>query len=376
MRLNRPPGVASNPEPAGGRRAGAGVVRVLSVTAAAVAVCAMGALPAMASSAHTTKHSSKTRVSIPKTAYTHTDVKLSATVTGGKTPTGTVTFWLGTKKLCHGTLSKGKTSCEYKFADPAKKTITGKYSGNSTHKTSSGTATITVTNKPTTTPPPPTEYATTTTITYPALDEPVTEQAGTVVTLTATVASVGGGAVPTGTVSFAPWNFPGPYPSYEVCTATLVDGTGSCTVDPPIGTWGFSQFEATYSGDATHTGSNSGDGDNKLITPDNTTTTVGPATAAAGSVTLNATIVPYTDGAPPFNILAGESETGGDLVSFTIGGATVTGCGAVPMTWNGTVNVAACPTTLAAGTYTIQAAYSGDEYTNPSTSLAVTLTVS
>jgi hypothetical protein len=373
MRLNRPPGVASNPEPAGGHRAGAGVVRMLSVTAAAVALCAMGALPAMASSAHTTKHSSKTTVSIPKTAYTHTDVKLSATVKGGKTPTGTVTFWLGTKKLCHGTLSKGKTSCTYKFADPATKTITGKYSGNSTHKASSGTATIKVTNKPT---PPPTEYGTTTLITYPALDEPVTEQAGTVVTLTATVASVGGGAVPTGTVSFAPWNFPGPYPSYEVCTATLVDGTASCPVDPPIGTWGFSQFEATYSGDATHTGSNSGHGDNKLITPDNTTTTVGPATAAAGSVTLNATIVPYTDGAPPFNILAGDSETGGDLVPFSIGGTTVTGCGAVAMTWNGTVNVAACPTTLAAGTYTIEATYSGDEYTNTSTSLPVTLTVS
>ncbi len=51
MRLNRPPGVASNPEPAGGHRTGAGVVRVLSVTAAAGAVCAMSALPAMASPA-------------------------------------------------------------------------------------------------------------------------------------------------------------------------------------------------------------------------------------------------------------------------------------------------------------------------------------
>jgi flagellar hook assembly protein FlgD len=54
----------------------------------------------------------------------------------------------------------------------------------------------------------------------------------------------------------------------------------------------------------------------------------------------------------------------------------VAGCGAVAMTWNGTNNVAACTTTLAAGTYTIEAAYSGDEYTNPSTSTAVTLTVS
>jgi hypothetical protein len=381
MRLNRPPGVASNPEPAGGHRAGAGIVRALSVSALAAAACALSVLPASAATAHAAKHSSKTSVSAnPKKADTHAAVKLSATVTSsGKTPTGTVTFWFGARKLCHGTLSRGKTSCDAKFSDPSKKTITGKYSGNSTHKASSGTTTVTIvspTPPPPPPPPPPTKHATTTTITYPALDEPVTAQAGTVVTLTAKVASVGGGAVPTGTVSFAPWNFAGPYAGYDVCTATLVDGTGSCTVDPPTDTWGFIQFEATYSGNATHTGSNSGHGDNKLITPDNTTTTVGPATAAAGTVTLNATIVPYTDGGPIFNILAGESETGGDLVAFTIGGTTVTGCAAVPMTWNGTNNVAACMTTLAAGGYTIQAAYSGDEYTNPSTSLAVTLTVS
>lgn len=155
MRLNRLPGAASNPEPAGGHRAGAGVVRVLSVTAVAVATCALSALPAMASSA----------------------------------------------------------------APAAPAALIG----------------------------------TTTTITYPALDAPVTEPAGTEVTLTATVTAADG-STPTGTVSFAPWNIPGPYEAYQVCTATLEDGTGSCQVDPPVGTWGFMQFEATYSGDATHAG--------------------------------------------------------------------------------------------------------------------------
>jgi hypothetical protein len=51
MRLNRPPGAASNPEPARGHRAGAGVVRTLSVAALAAAACALSALPALASSA-------------------------------------------------------------------------------------------------------------------------------------------------------------------------------------------------------------------------------------------------------------------------------------------------------------------------------------
>jgi hypothetical protein len=96
-----------------------------------------------------------------------------------------------------------------------------------------------------------------------------------------------------------------------------------------------------YNHHVTHATSNSGEGDNKLITPDNTTTTVtGPATATPGAVTLNASIVPDTDGGPGYNILAGYSETGGDTVAFTVNGNTV--CATAPMTWNGTVNVAQC----------------------------------
>ncbi len=378
MRLNRPSEAASNLVPAEGHRAGAGIVRTMSVTAIAAAACALSVLPASAATAHAAaKHASKTSVSAkPKTAYTHADVKLSATVkSSGKTPTGTVTFWFGTRKLCEGHLSKASASCEAKFSDANTKTVTGKYSGDATHKASSGTVTVKIVNKPTT-PPPPAVHATTTTVTSPGYINTV--QGGTPATLTATVASVGGGAVPTGTVSFVPTNLGvGPYPGYIVCNATLVDGTGSCTVDPPTGTWGFVLYEATYTpapSDTTHTGSVSS-GEHKLITPDNTTTTAGPATAAAGTVTLTADIVPYTPDNTGFNILDGYSETGGDTVAFTIGGTPVAGCGAATMTWNGTVNVAQCTTTLGAGTYTVVAAYSGDEYTNPSTSAGETLTV-
>jgi hypothetical protein len=135
MRLNRLPGVTSNPDPAGGHRASAGVVRALSVTAAAVAVSAMGALPAMASTAHATKYATTTVVSVPKTGYTHTNITLSATEKGrGGNPTGTVTFWSGTRKLCHGSLKARKTSCTTQFVDPATKTLIAKYSGNAHHK--------------------------------------------------------------------------------------------------------------------------------------------------------------------------------------------------------------------------------------------------
>jgi Bacterial Ig-like domain (group 3) len=374
MRLNRLPGAASKAEPARGRRAGAGVVRALSVTAAAAAVCAMGALPAMASSAHTTKLSSRTIVSAPKTAYTHTEVKLSVHVKGrGRTATGSVTFWLGTKKLCRATLSNSNGSCDYKFANPATKTITGKYSGDSRHTASSGTATIKVTNKPATG-----KFATTTTLNNPPLNAPVTAQAGTEVTLQATVTSSGGG-VPTGTVTFVPTNLgPPPFATNITCSAALVAGVAKCDVDPPVGTWGFILYQAQYSGDATHAASETVAGaEYKLITPDPTSTTVeGPATAAAGSVTITADVVPNTYGGPTYNILAGYSETGGDLVQFTVNGAVA--CAASALQWNATtdVNYATCADTLGAGTYNVVATYSGDEYTNASTSEAFTLTVS
>jgi hypothetical protein len=275
MRLNRPPGVASNPEPARGRRAGAGVVRALSVTAIAAAACALSALPAMAASA------------------------------APAAPAGSV--------------------------------------------------------------------ATTTTVTNPSYID--TEQAGVTVTLTATVTAADG-TTPTGTVTFAPTNLSGVVPANLECTATLDDtGDAACTVQPGLGSWGFSLYEATYTPtDGSEWATSVSTGEHKLITPDNTTTTVtGPATANVGAVTLNASIVPVTGGAG-YNILAGFSETGGDTVSFVVNGNTV--CATAPMTWNGTVNVAQCADTLAAGTYTVVAAYSGDEYTNGSTSKAFTLVVS
>jgi hypothetical protein len=248
------------------------------------------------------------------------------------------------------------------------KTVIGKYSGDARHKVSSGTVHVMIINKPAAG-----KFATATTVTKPADIDTV--QAGTPETLTATVASVGGSAVPTGTVSFVPTNLGvGPLPGYIVCNATLVNGTGSCTVNPPAGTWGFVLYEATYSGDATHAGSTS-TGDHKLITPDPTSTTVeSPATGAAGNVTITADVVPDTFGGPGYNILAGFSETGGDKVAFAVDGTTV--CGASALQWNNTVNYATCTTNLAVGTHQVVATYSGDEYTNGSTSKTFTVTVS
>lgn len=374
MRLKRPRGAARNTVPAAatgglrGFRPGAVTVRAVAVTAAATAACAMWAAPAGAA----VRHASTTSVSVkPTTAYVDTKVKLSASIKStGKTPTGTVTFWFGTRKLCVGHLSKGSTSCSAKFFTAATKTVKGAYSGDSSHKASSGTAKVKIINKPTTPPPPPGMYATTTTITSPAYIS--TEPAGTAFTVTATVASVGGGAVPTGTVSFAPTNLgDGPMPGYLVCNATLVDGTGSCTVDPPVGTWGFVLYEATYSGDATHAGSVS-TGEHKLITPDVTETALTfPSPATEGDpVTLTATV---TD--EPGDSLA-DAYGGPDQVTFLVNGTAV--CSDVNVTdpSDGPDNVATCsytPTTT--GTVTVEANYLGDEYAAPSSSGPESLTV-
>lgn len=218
--------------------------------------------------------------------------------------------------------------------------------------------------------------ATTTTVTKPAYIDTV--QAGNQEMLTATVTAPDG-TTPTGTVEFVPTNLgDGPFPGYIVCNATLVDGTGMCPVDPPVGTWGFVLYEATYvpTADSEWAGSVS-TGEHKLITPDPTSTTVkGPATAAAaGNVTITADIVPDTYGGDGYNILAGYSETGGDTVAFAVDGTTV--CGASALQWNANsgVNYATCAANLGVGSHQVVATYSGDEYTNGSTSKTFTLVV-
>jgi hypothetical protein len=344
----------------------------------------MGALPALASSAHTTKYATTTVVSAPKTGYTHTNITLSATEKGrGGNPTGTVTFWSGTRKLCHGSLKARKTSCVAQFVDPATKTVVAKYSGNAHHKVSSGTATIKVTNKPTPPPPPPGAVATTTTVTNPASDVYSYINAGQSFTVTATVASNTGDSVPTGTVAFTLTQYPGtPPPALECPAVTLVGGKASCTVTTAVGDYGFVLYEAAYTptaGSDWNTSNSLNSGDHKLVTWDITSTllTFNPTTATAGDpVTLTADV---TD--QGLDALAAAFPALPDTVTFSIGGNPISpACTKVAVTDTEAPpvdpdNIATCtytPTT--AGPVTIEASYSGDDYALPSSNTA-TLTV-
>jgi large repetitive protein len=175
---------------------------------------------------------------------------------------------------------------------------------------------------------------------------------------------------PTGTVVVAPTSPTGLPPSYS-CTATLVNGSGSCQVTPGAGTFGDVFYQATYSGDATHAASVS-TGTHELIVPETTTTSVSPATAAAGSVTLTATVI----GQAMTNISPSAGGTGTVTFTVTQGSVTVATCSAAALTYNGAgANLATCTATLAAGSYTVTAVYSGDPNNLTSTGTE-TLTVS
>jgi hypothetical protein len=390
-----------------------------------------------------TRHSTKTRVSSAK-AYVDASVSLSARVTGrGSTPTGTVTFTDGRHKLCSARLSRGRAHCSAKFTGSGTHHVKGSYGGNSSHKGSSGTATVKVSKAPTkttvTASPANTtpghsvtltakvsstssvrasghvtfsdssgtlcsnvslsggkatcSHSFTTAATYavtakyagnsahsassgvasvavakPALItttttimsiNPGTVQAGVSSTITVTVTAADHSTA-TGTVRLAPTDVNTPIdPGYE-CTVTLAGGTGSCQVTPPNPSWGQITYEATYAGDTTHATSVS-TGTNILNVPATTTTTLTSGTATAGNpVTLTATVI--NEGAGDISPASGGTGT----VTFTNGGTTL--CANVALTYSGGgVNVATCTVTFkTAGSYGLKAAYSGDEFNDPS----------
>jgi len=340
MRLNR-------------HQVGASAIRLLSVTAAAATACALWAGTASAATTSVARHATTTSISIsPKTADVGVKVKLSATVksSGGTRARGIVTFkWHGVK-LCSGRLVLGATHCRAAFSRSGTYAIRAYYGGNATHKASFSTrARVHIVN--------PSKHATTTTITSP---DPTAIAVGKSFTVQVSVTSAVG--TPSGTVVVKPT---AAAPGTTTCTATLTAGKGSCKLTPAE--YGVIDYTATYSGDATHDGSTYA-GPWALEVQNVTTTTAGPATAAAGAVTL--TVDVYAMGA--------DITDGMGSVAFYDGTTVISGCAAVPLKTFDTgtgENEGTCPTTLAKGTYTINVKFSGDDVNEPSNG-SVTITVS
>jgi hypothetical protein len=345
----------------------AGTIRLLSVTAVAATACALTAGAASAATAKAApKHATKTTVSVAKTAYVGASVKLSATVTGGSRPTGTVVFWLGTRKLCHAALSKGSTHCDASFSTAADKAITAKYGGNSTHNASSGTGHVNVVRS-----------ATNMKINNVS---PSNVDTGKTFTFNVTVYGASGSPYATGSVVIAP-TAPTGLPASFSCTAKVTGGHGSCSIT--ASDYGIVDYAATYGGSAADTGSTSV-GSFELAVQNVTTTSVAAVTTSAADVQVNANV--YAMGADVDSTNGGTgsvkfylSNTAGSL------GAAVTDCTVQTLdSFTGppnNYNVATCGPAnatlngLAAGTYYVTAVYSGDTVNVGSTSAQFKLVV-
>jgi hypothetical protein len=122
-----------------------------------------------------------TTVSVtPSSSASGTAVTYSASVvSAGGTPTGTVTFTVGSTTLCTtGALVGGAASCSTSTAPVGTDTVTGTYSGSSGFTSSSGTTTLVVSAPPAAGTSTPSPTTTTTTAPTPTPTPPASSQHG------------------------------------------------------------------------------------------------------------------------------------------------------------------------------------------------------
>jgi hypothetical protein len=273
------------------------------------ASAALLAIPAMASAAPlhvAAKHASKVSVSAsPRVAVAGTTVKLSATVSSASPkPTGSVTFWWGSKKLCSTKLVNRSGHCDTKFTTSGSRAVRGVYSGDSKHAAATGKVTV-VSSK----------AGTTTKISVSTLSatvgKPVTFNAG--ITTHSPLAA-------TGTVRF----FTG---STIWCSGKVSHGAAHCSY-----TWkstGSHKVTAKYLGDGAHATSSATSG----------TITVKAAPLAATTTKIT--------GFAPTPVNSDASET----VTVTVTSSSGIPTGKVVVTAPGLSGVG-CTATLSGGTGT------------------------
>jgi hypothetical protein len=214
-------------------------------------------------------------------------------------------------------------------------------------------------------------YATTTKITNSP--NPGSVQVGKKFTFDVTVTSPAGAPAATGTVKVTAYDPPG-LPGTFDCTAKVAGGKGSCSITAPQ--YGVVEYDATYSGDATHKASTYA-GPYYLDMKNFTTTVAGPTTAKAGSVTLTAEV--HAMGAD-IDHAAGGTGTVTFYAGHSPKNPPVVACAAQPLTsFNSSTgdNEATCVYKLSnPGTYFLIDKFSGDETNEASTSKTVDIVVS
>jgi hypothetical protein len=326
------------------------------VTAVAATACAMMAGAASAA----TRHATTTSVSVSRAPHwVGAAVRLSSTVKSSSgTPRGTVTFKWGTIKLCTGRLVRGKTSCNVRFGGAGTYVVRAYYSGNATHKAStSGRLRVAVTRS-----------ATTTTITN--APNPGAVDVGKSATFHVLVSGPAGTPAASGKVKVTAFaiEFGTPTAAYN-CTATLSRGRGSCTTGA-LASYGIFGYVATYTGNAAHTASASSRTRAFELDVQNVTTT---KITAPSPTTSPVTMTADVGTANGLNLTAAAGGMGS--VTFLVGTAPgslaeVAGCINMPLTTfsAATGNTVTCTDTLTAGSYYIEAIYTGDAVTTTTNS--------
>ena len=268
-------------------------------------------------------------------------VTFTATIptSGSSAPTGAVNFLDGAANIGAGTLAgnPGVATFTTSTLNVGTHSITASYAGDSMNGASSSPPLSQVVNK----------ASTSTTVTA----APSPGIAGGPETITATVKVILGSGTPTGTVTFTSG-------ATQLGSAPLT-GAGTATITPALAQASY-QIVATYSGDSNNLGSASAPLALTVIqATSQTALTVSPNPALV--------LVPITFTAQVLS--NGGTPTGS--VNFLANG-TVIGAGTV----NASGVAAFTTATLAAGTYSITATYTGDANNGSSTSSPTSLTVS
>ena len=265
-------------------------------------------------------------------------VTFTATVSGvGGTPTGTVTFKDGATTLGSGTLNgSGQTTLSVNSLSVGSHSITAAYSGDA--------------NFPASTSPVLTQNVTGSSSATAVTSSVNPSAYGQTVTFTATVTGAGG--TPTGTVTFKDG-------ATTLGSGTL-NGSGQTTLSVNLLSVGSHSISASYGGDSNFPASTS-----SVLTQTVTanssatvvTSSVNPS-AFGQSVTFTATVT-SSGGTPTGTVTFKDGTT-------TLGSATLNGSG----------EAAFSTSTLAAGSHSITASYSGDGDFGSGVSPTLTQTVS
>ncbi|MGQ3038126.1 MAG: Ig-like domain repeat protein [Neoaquamicrobium sediminum] len=283
----------------------------------------------------TTSLASSLNPSAPGDSVTFTATVVAAS--GGGTPTGTITFTVdGTPQTPVTLDGSGQASLTTAALASGAHTIAADYSGDTDYVASTASLIQTVNQIGTTT----------------ALASSLNpSNGGDSVTFTAMVTAVSGGGTPTGTVTFT-------VDGTAQAPVTL-DGSGQATFTTASLAPGSKTIEAAYSGDTTYTGST----DTLTQTVEQIATTTALTSSqnpsnGGDSVTFTATVTAASGGGTP---------TG--TVTFTVDGTAQ-----APVTLDGSGQATYATASLAPGSQTIEAAYSGDTaYTASNASLTQTV---